>query len=103
VEGEAQAYPAIMLSKMRSENADQRFARRHSPCKRSTWAPFDGRKELDSDHRNESDGYTENLAGALNVEAKWESLKRFDMVALSDDGSKALLLSTRSSAPSRML
>jgi len=46
-------------------------------------------KKLDAEHGRASDHHSENLAGALTVEAKSQGLKRIDRVALSDDGSKA--------------
>jgi len=49
----------------------------------------DGVKKLDAEHGRASDHHSENLAGALTVEAKSQGLKRIDRVALSDDGSKA--------------
>jgi hypothetical protein len=49
----------------------------------------DGVKKLDAEHGRASDHHSANLAGALTVEAKSQGLKRIDMVALSDDGSKA--------------
>jgi len=49
----------------------------------------DGVKKLDAAHGRASDHHSENLAGALTVEAKAQGLKRIDTVALSVDGSKA--------------
>jgi len=49
----------------------------------------DGVKKIDAQHGRASDHHSENLAGALTVEAKAQGLKRIDTVALSDDGSKA--------------
>jgi peptidoglycan hydrolase-like protein with peptidoglycan-binding domain len=50
---------------------------------------YDGVKKLDAAQGRTSDQHSENLAGALTVEAKAQGLKRIDTVALSDDGSKA--------------
>jgi peptidoglycan hydrolase-like protein with peptidoglycan-binding domain len=50
---------------------------------------YEGVKKIDAEHGRVSDQHSENLAGALTVEAKAQGLKRIDMVALSDDGSKA--------------
>ena len=50
---------------------------------------YDGVKKVDAQHGRASDQHSENLAGALTVEAKAQGLKRIDTVALSDDGSKA--------------
>jgi hypothetical protein len=50
---------------------------------------YDGVKKLDAAQGRTSDQHSENLAGALTVEAKAQGLKRIDAVALSDDGSKA--------------
>ena len=50
---------------------------------------YDGVKKLDAAHGRASDQHSENLAGALTVEAKAQGLKRIDTIALSDDGSKA--------------
>ena len=50
---------------------------------------YDGVKKLDAAQGRASDQHSENLAGALTVEAKAQGLKRIDTVALSDDGSKA--------------
>jgi hypothetical protein len=50
---------------------------------------YAGVKKLDGEHGRVPDQHSENLAGVLTVEAKSQGLKRIDIVALSDDGSKA--------------
>lgn len=46
-------------------------------------------RKLDAERGRASDQFSENLAGALAVEAKSQGLKQIDSVVLSDDGSKA--------------
>lgn len=50
---------------------------------------YAGVKKLDAEHGRTPDRLSENLAGALTVEGKSRGLKQIDIVALSDDGSKA--------------
>jgi len=54
-----------------------------------------GVKKLDAEQGRTPDRLSENLAGALTVEAKSRGLTQIDMVALSDDGSKALAVQHR--------